>query len=708
MARRSRQHSSLLCAQCRAENYGFASFCISCGEPFDTVAGADFSLHENDIFLERLPEVDGNKAARQDDNAPDAPSAPVYSREHVPLHHALRERREAAIGIVLMALVLGYALYSWQRTNLESSAYKEGVTAEQSKDWDRAAAAFEKAGNHLYAPGKVLHARSQVLDRDRLYTDAVTAANSQDWKSALSALEQVQAIQPSYKESDTRFAQARSQAFNGELEDLVYLVTDGRQPGLYMLADPNAPLYLPGSDAHSVIRATSTDGARFVYDVTKTDHTPAPNKVCPGAGPKDGSTSNVADSVSVKRVPVMAEIENSSVRACPLADLDGNGTGVFSRYGLWWFTNEKSTLQYLEYSDYAQYGSTYNGSQTRTVSTVIASNPFSESKLLALDPERSRIVLGQALGLSRSAHRKTRIYIANADGTNPRFALDLEGDVKSVSISHDGLWMLAVTRWAILHLGLEETAWLVPLGVGASDVSAGPARKLETLAMGETDPPRHLSTSLVPTDNSAMTVVVGRANNRVEQVTFYNSDPNAVTYKLYSLTNAGTSFDVAAFSNNGAYLGLRRQYGTDAWLEIVSLGDEDFLHSQSLALPAQKGQMVEVGFAPHDSYVLASVQEVKGMPDNQNVVNSNVEIYSAPVSQSHDIDAMQLVATAVAQKDPMLPVTAFSSGGSMLAYVNTQRELRVSFLDSEQDTLLAPRVAAVWALGQRDDLDWTK
>ena len=40
----------------------------------------------------------------------------------------------------------GYAVWQWQRDVAQSAAYREGVAAAQSKDWDRAVSAFGRAG----------------------------------------------------------------------------------------------------------------------------------------------------------------------------------------------------------------------------------------------------------------------------------------------------------------------------------------------------------------------------------------------------------------------------------------------------------------------------------------------------------------------------------------------------------------------------------
>src|SRR5436190_8281578 len=246
-------NSTLDCPSCGAENYGSASFCIACGEPFDAPGDPDLDL----IFPDDKP------TTKADHSEPAVKKpAPASLRRKL-------ARRETFIGLVLIALVVGYAIFNWQHTVEQTAAYKEGAAAEQARSWDKAADAFARAGDQRDAAAKASHARVQVAERDRLYNDALDAADHQDWKAAVPALEGIQVIQPDFADSAARLVQARSQAFQLELNDLVYLVTYGPGAGLYVLDNDNRPYRLPGSDGQSGVRAMSPDGTRFVYDRPK-------------------------------------------------------------------------------------------------------------------------------------------------------------------------------------------------------------------------------------------------------------------------------------------------------------------------------------------------------------------------------------------------------------------------------------------------------
>ncbi len=691
MSHNSRQPNTLHCTHCGAENYGFAAFCISCGEPFDTLPDSDLSFF--DAADASIRPVKAEPKEPQEQERPASTLDGLSGR---------LARRETIIGLVLLALVLGYAVYSWQRSSAEASAYKEGVAAEQHKDWETAATAFDKAGDHHDAGSKATHAHFQVAERDRLFDEALVAADSQDWKTALSALEGVQAIQPAYADSENRLVQARSQVFKLELNNLVYLVSDGPQPGLYMLDETNTPYRLPGSDAQSVIHAMSADGARFVYDRAKSNDYTTSAQGDANSTNNDHALTNAFNDVTVKREPVLVTLDKGKVKTRPLPNLNGNGTGIFSQKGLWWYSGWYSSPKD---SDYLQYEVAYSDGQAAesSAAAIVVTNPFSSTRVLALDPERSRLVLGQAHGTPRTVDRETRLYMANADGTGQRFVQAIEGDVQSAQISGDGRWLLAVTRYVITHVGIEQSVWLAPIGTGVADAPAGPVRKLDTLAGTSSDIPRHLSAALVPTNNSPTRVVVDRASANLEHVAFYSADSSDMTHIIYNLPATGMGYDTVGFSNSGAYLGLRRQYGPDAKLEMVSLGKDDFLNSWGVPLPAQAAQKVRVSFAPHDDYVLATVQNL-----NSPTGGYVHEIYAARIQKNGGMADAKLIATAATQSDTTLPAIAPTSGGSMLAYVNAHHELRVTFYDGQQDTLIAVAISAVWALGHNDDHSWAR
>ena len=396
---------------------------------------------------------------------------------------------------------------------------------------------------------------------------------------------------------------------------------------------------------------------------------------------------------------MLASIDKGSIQTHPLPTLNGGGTGVFAETGLWWYSGWYSTPRD---GDYFQYEVAYNDNRPDSLTTVVVTNPFSKTRVLAVDPPRSRLVLGEAQGQARSVDRSTLMYLANGNGSQPTSVGSIEGDVQSASVSRDGRWLLAIAQYTIAHVGIEKSVWVVPLAAGGSTAS-GPARKLETISgMGRSDL-QSLSATLVPADNPPARIVVDRASTGMQRLAFYSAQDDQVTYVPYSLPDRGTGYDQEGFSNNGEYLGLRRQDDAGARLELVSLSGSSLLKSWDIPLPAQPAQRVKINFAPRDNYIIASVQDMDGSTGAY-----MRKIYSARVQSGGGLTDLKLVAETSTQSDTTMPALATTPGGTIFAYVNANRELHATSYNGEHDTLVAEGVRAVWSLGGNQDLGWTR
>ena len=286
----------LKCPRCKAENRLFATFCISCGEPFG-VSGAPDSLSSS--FSTWGEGFQSEPTSEKQERIPTVGKSSVARR---------LARRETIIGVLIIVLAIGYAIYQWQRNTAESAAYRAGLAAQQANDWDKAADAFDRAGDYIGAANLALNAHFQANERDRLYVGAIGAAESKDWNTAISDLEKVQKIQPGFADTYDRLVQARSQAFGLQLDGLVYQVNDGSSPGLYLLDHTGRPSLLPGSDHDSAIRAASTDGTSFVYDRPKLSSDRVPVQLNNG-----NSFQNWASAGLENRIPVLATIEGDLI-----------------------------------------------------------------------------------------------------------------------------------------------------------------------------------------------------------------------------------------------------------------------------------------------------------------------------------------------------------------------------------------------------------
>src|SRR4051812_48272415 len=111
MPERDTEGNAMRCGACGAHNYPFASFCIGCGEPFET-------------SNEPLP-AQGRLSSGPADNAEARPTR----GERTELGGL--GRRETFIGIALLLIAMGFAVYQWHRADEQSAAYRAGIAAEK-------------------------------------------------------------------------------------------------------------------------------------------------------------------------------------------------------------------------------------------------------------------------------------------------------------------------------------------------------------------------------------------------------------------------------------------------------------------------------------------------------------------------------------------------------------------------------------------------
>src|SRR4051812_15759407 len=133
------------CPHCGAGNFAYATFCVSCGDPL-----------EEDAAFDNLVCVVSDTTAGDEARTLFAPKAPPEQAPAnamvTPAHHdhALSRLRkwEAAAGILLVVVALGYALYSWQKTGSQDDAFRKGSEAAAQRNWEEAARSFTLAGDH--------------------------------------------------------------------------------------------------------------------------------------------------------------------------------------------------------------------------------------------------------------------------------------------------------------------------------------------------------------------------------------------------------------------------------------------------------------------------------------------------------------------------------------------------------------------------------
>lgn len=182
--------------------------------------------------------------------------------------------RELLLGLALLLLVLGWAGWSWYRSESQRSSYVAGEQAARLHDWERARDHFLAASDYRDAATRVTNIADLIAKRDRHYTSAQEYARLQQWAAVLTEVREVGNIQPGFGEIEELKAEASHHAYIDGLVGTVALRPNADPAGLYYRT-PSAWLWLEGSDRHSVVQGRGETGF-VVYD--------APQESPAGAG----------------------------------------------------------------------------------------------------------------------------------------------------------------------------------------------------------------------------------------------------------------------------------------------------------------------------------------------------------------------------------------------------------------------------------------
>jgi hypothetical protein len=684
---------SFRCPECGADSSTFAAFCLVCGTKIATHERHDSSL---------LAHGDVSDLSRGA-NRSEALRAPQW---------------ETVVGLSLVALVLAYALFTWIQSTNRSNSYYEGLAAIERKDWDVAAARLVEASDHPNAQSRLNEVNKAREERDRLYAEGVEAAGRGRWNDARSALRRVREIQPAYKDSTQLLAQAEANWQRQSLAGIVYLVAGGdvdgcrgtsaardvgcREGGLYLRDFTGETVKLPGSDAQSVVRAISADGLEVAYD--RPSHENLLSTPVSGSDPVNTDTS--------ERTVVLASLGRDGsagvLMTIPIPTLHPEGTGVFSQYGLWWYSPRgRSTFDGYELF----YARPYYLAPT---ATVRVSTSGEGARIAALDPPRSRIVIAESIGESRSSAKRNRLFIAGPAGEDPQLLHDLAGDVYQASFSPDGQWLLYVAQENGARI--TRTVWALPLLEGGR----GRPRQLSRISWSGIEMDVGLSASFLPV-NGRQQVVVSRADGKTEQLTIYAlelkrnergvvwqavTSVGANTHTISTTLGRSNRLDAGAFAHDGSYIVSTRRQNGEIWAPegaaALELGDrrDGSLTWTRRPLTVFDQQTVRITFAPRDDYLAVVVRNHDGINRG-----STEGVHIVPVDDGH-LGEPRYAGGASIPYSRVMPTIALPPDGSVLAYVNAARELKAISFDDMEETHLAHNVKAVWSLRSDPALTW--
>ena len=668
------QDNRFNCPTCGAENFDFASFCITCGMSLDE---AEYEA-EPDVISNSKAEVPSHSQFR-----------PVTKRSHG--SGFMGPQWEVWAGILMLILVAAYLLYDWQHSNAQTEAYRNGLVATEGKDWDRAVASFERAGDYLTSEQREEAARKKVAERDRLYIEGLKATARRDWRSSIGSLQRLQQVQPAFRDSADLLAQAKSNVLNDGLASIVYLVDDGPSPGLYVRDEQGLSTLLPDSDRHSIVRAISPDGAAIVYD--------RPSNEIDYLAPSWNHNPMLQDPFGQNRsdrIQVLARLDDV-ITTLPLPQLDRDGTGIFTDKGLWWYSSQPSSgLFGYEVSYWSQY-------LPGGADVVRVSDLANGKRVVAVDPPRSRVAITEAKGNARDSDRETYLYLAEATGQDPQLLHVVHGEVYQASFSRDGRWLLYLTQQngatqitrAVSVLRFDTTA----LATGEQPSS----RILQRLSWSGIEMNTRLSASFIPSQTGSSKVIVNHVEYGTEHLLVHDLDANIMEMLWRDRSDGAYRRDLSAFSHDGEYMASGQRYdgtGITTSIIVANLRPRSQLWNIT-PFPASNSQIVKTRFAPLDDYVIVSIQNEEGINRGH-----TQRVYSLMKGDGRSTVEARLIAEADWPYDTDISTIAMPYNGSMLAYVNPQRELHAVFYDGTGDILVSGNVKAVWSLKGRRDLSW--
>ena len=173
-------------------------------------------------------------------------------------------RPELLLGLGLLALIVGWGVWSYWHDQNGRSNYIAGQNAEVAKDWDDAQRYFAAAGDYAGAAIRASNAAVYIKGRNEAYQDALSAISQQNWLHAYNALGKVRQLQPDFADSETRYAQAKDAIYSDAFSGTIVMRSKATPPGLYQHTATGWQ-WLEGSDISSQSRSYG-DCDAVVYD----------------------------------------------------------------------------------------------------------------------------------------------------------------------------------------------------------------------------------------------------------------------------------------------------------------------------------------------------------------------------------------------------------------------------------------------------------
>jgi hypothetical protein len=356
-----------------------------------------------------------------------------------PRRHA--HRREVILGLAILLVVVALAGSNWWDQQRKLTHYQAGGRAAAARDWDRAQAEYAAARDYADAPRRATAAARQVAERDAQYAIATAAAGHDNWLRALQAIRKVAAIAPQHRDTRALQQQAETHAYTDALSGTIALRAPATSSGLYSYA-PGGWRFLAGSDGGSRVRGICGDGG-VLFDTPRTGRTRSPGPSITGslilpAGAGRDLRRAAPDGTPDPVPPVRYNPATYQYTCTP-----GGLWGILQRQDGGIALNDGQGADYPFWLMYQTAG------QRGPVPLRLPDQTW-PIRALAVPPRGERILVTGLTGISPAMLRpgpppgmaRTRFYLADADGGNPRLVDDLAGWPGSTEISPDGRFVL--------------------------------------------------------------------------------------------------------------------------------------------------------------------------------------------------------------------------------------------------------------------------
>lgn len=187
--------------------------------------------------------------------------------------------RDIGIGVLLIAVVVGFVGWNWWRTEYQSGQYRAGQNALAAHDWEAAISYFRNATGYLDSDGLLDLAGKELAHTKEVYEKGVGFVSAHNWIAAMDTLGELKEENTSYKDALKLWGEAREQVYKDALQGAVAVRAHNDGSNLSVVpmgskfGDFGGWYPLLNSDSYSQVLGVCTDG-KILYDVPSTGWTP--------------------------------------------------------------------------------------------------------------------------------------------------------------------------------------------------------------------------------------------------------------------------------------------------------------------------------------------------------------------------------------------------------------------------------------------------